>query len=136
MGDYGLKGMEQWALGKPPRSSFLQVVTHEVEVVRVTYRNETQCVCGKKPCRARSTSEWWDQERGWFRLHERQVVRVPTEHRRMVEARWAVTDFVPGHERWDQWLAYSLADAVSGIEIVDWLRRRRYAVRKYPWTPK
>lgn len=134
MGDYGLKGAEQWALGKPPRPSFLDVVTHPVEVVRVTYRNEKRCICGKSPCRARSTSEWWDQQLGWFRPHTREVVRIPTEHRRVVDQRWAVTDFVPGHERWALWLDYSLADAVSAIELVDWLRRRRYQVRRYPWT--
>lgn len=136
MGDYGLKGLEQWALGKPVRDTFLQVVTHPVEVVRTTYRKEKQCACGAKPCRARSTSEWWDQALGWFRPHAREEIKVPTEHRRVVDQRWAVTDFVPGHERWERWLAYSLADAVSGIEIVDWLRNRRYPVRRYPWTGK
>lgn len=134
MAGYGLKEMEQWALGKPARETFLQVVTRPVEVVRVTYRKEKACVCGKKPCRARGASEWFDAELGWYRLHERVEVKVATEHRRMVDQRWAVTDFAPGHERWDRWLAYSLADAVSGMEIVDWLRSRRYPTRKYPWV--
>lgn len=132
--DYGLKGMERWALGKPERDTFLQVVTHPVEVVRVTTRKERRCVCGKVPCRARSTSEWWDQKLGWFRLHEREDVVIPTEHKRMVDVRWDVTDFVPGHERWLQWLAYSLADAVSGIEIVSYLRSRKPAKVRYPWN--
>lgn len=134
MGDYGLKGMEQWALGKPVRPTFLQMVTHPVEVTRTTFRKEKRCVCGKVPCRARATSEWWEQTLGWFRPHERQEVSLPTEHSRVVDQRWAVTDFVPGHERWEQWLAYSLADAVSGIELVDWLRNRRNPVRRYPWV--
>lgn len=133
LGDYGLKGMEQWALGKPPRPSFIDIVSHETEVVRITYRKEKRCICGKVPCRARSASEWWDQQLGWFRPHTREVVSLPTEHRRMVTVRWDVTDFVPGHERWAEWLAYSLADAVSGIEIVDWLRRRRTRQYRYPW---
>lgn len=136
MTGYGLKDMEQWALGKKPRPGFLDMVKHPVEVTRVTYRTETQCVCGKKPCRARGSSEWFDEQLGWFRLHERQQVRVPTEHKRMVEQRWAVTDFVPGHERWDAWLQYSLADAVSGIEVVDWLRNQRPRPRRYPWSSR
>ncbi len=133
MKDYGLKEMERWALGKPPRETFVQLVTHPVEVTRVTHRTERRCVCGKVPCRAKGTSEWWDASQGWFRLHERQDHRVPTEHKRMVDVRWAVPEFVPGHERWDRWVAYSLADAVSGIEIVDWLRSRRQQARAYPW---
>lgn len=136
--DYGLKEMEQWALGKPPRPSFLDVVTHQVEVTRTTIRHEkrNKCICGKQPCRSKQTAEWWDQDRGWFRLHtrEQEVIAIPTEHRRLTDVRWDVTEFVPGHERWEQWLAYSLADAVSGIEIVDWLRHRRYRELKYPWT--
>lgn len=135
MAGYGLKEMEQWALGKPARETFLQVVTRPVEVVRTTYRKERACVCGKKPCRARASSEWFDDKLGWFRHHDREEVQVATEHRRMVDQRWDVTEFVPGHERWDRWLAYSLADAVSGIEIVDWLRNKRYQDRRYPWTP-
>lgn len=133
LGDYGLKAMEQWALGKPARESFLDVVTHTVEVVRTTYRKEKRCACGKVPCRARSTSEWFDEAQGWFRPHERIEIQLPTEHRRMVDQRWDVTEFVPGHERWERWLAYSLADAVSGMEIVDWLRNRRQRPRPYPW---
>lgn len=135
MSDYGLKEMERWALGKPERETFVQLVTHPVEIVRVTYRNEKRCICGKSPCRARQTAEWWDEKLGWFRPHTREVTRVPTEHRRTVDARWEVTEFAPGHERWERWLAYSLADAVSGIEIVDWLRTRTPKPRRYPWTP-
>lgn len=134
IGDYGLKAAERWALGKAERPGFLDLVTHPVEVVRVTHRKEKRCVCGKTPCRARSTSEWWDQDLGWFRPHERQLISIPTEHRRTVDQRWEVPEFVPGHERWDLWLQYALADAVSAIELVSWLRNRRQRPRPYPWS--
>lgn len=56
-----------------------------------------------------------------------------TPVRREVPARSDVTDFVPGHPRWQAWLEYSLADAVRGIQLVDWLRNRRQPEVRYPW---
>ena len=143
--DYGLKthvsakgvpkiGMEEWALGKARREDFKQLVSY-VRDVAVTKTSKTKaCACGKSPCRARSTSEWWDEETGWFKPHTR--VETVTEHQvtKQVKAIWEVTDFQPGHERWDRWLAYVIADAVSGIELVDWLRNIKPPERMpYPW---
>ena len=55
----------------------------------------------------------------------------PTE--RTVPARYDIRDFVPGHERWDAWIAYSVSDAVRGIELVSWIRNRKPARVAYPW---
>ena len=129
---YGLKEAEQWALGYPPRPGFIETVTHDVEVVTARGRAETGCVCGARPCRAKRTSDWWDGER--FRLHERVKWRVFTPVKRVVQARWDVTEFAPGHPRWDAWLAYSLLDATRGIELVDWIRNLRQPEMEYPWT--
>ncbi len=130
---YGLKEAEQWALGLPPRPSFLETVTHDV--IRTTARGKTHkgCICGKSPCRAKASSDWLaPDERGWL-PHTRVSWRTFTPVHRTVQERWEVTDFVPGHERWAQWLAYSLADAVRGIMLVDWTRNQRQHKIAYPW---
>lgn len=148
MGHYGLKEMEQWALGKPPRPDFMEMLSYPAQVERSTWRKEKTCVCGKKPCRAKGTSEWFDVPMGWWRLHERVEHRVETKHIKDVTLRYQVPQFVPGAvleplvwhgqtiDRMIAWEAYSLADAVSGIELVSWLRNRPVKVTPYPWGPK
>lgn len=133
MKEYGLKAVERWALGKPARPDFLEVVTHPVAVYRTTTRHETRCACGKVPCRARSTSDFYDQILGVWRPHRRDEVAIETTHESIVDQRWDVTEFGPGHPRWDTWLHYALTDAVSGIELVSWLRNKRYKETRYPW---
>lgn len=74
-------------------------------------------------------------------------------------ARYDVTEFVPGAalqpltweptkqkptpptwwkgtplDRWQAWLEYSLADALRGMELVDWIRGQKPARLVYPWT--
>lgn len=134
MRDYGLKAAEVWALGKQSREDFLTLVTHPVAVYRTTTRHENRCVCGNVPCRKPQKSEWWDPVLGASRPHRREEVAIETVHERVVDVRWDVTELVPGHERWERWLRYALTDAVSGIELVDWLRNRRHKDLKYPWT--
>lgn len=130
---YGLKEAEGWALGLPPRPSFLEVVTHTHTVTKATGRTERGCICGKRPCHARGTSDWLaDDERGWL-PHTRVTWRKFTPTKREMEARWDVTEFQPGHERWETWLEYSLADATRGIMLVDWLRGLKPAKVSYPW---
>lgn len=136
MQDYGLKAAERWALGHPAREGFLDLVKHAVTVIRARRQVEDGCICGKKPCRARRSAEWWDQEAGWFRPHTRVRVRRFLPVPKVVEERWEVPEFLPGHPRWAAWLAYSLADAVHGMELVDWLRRRRQVAAPYPWIKR
>ena len=38
-------------------------------------------------------------------------------------------------DRLQAWWDYSLADAVRGIELVDWIRNQKPARIVYPWTP-
>lgn len=140
--DYGLKthgnkiGMEQWALGKAQREDFLTLMKHNVEVEVVKSKQTKFCLCGVAGCRSRATSTWWDESTGWFKQHEKRTESVETRTVKVVEARWDVPDFNPGHERWDRWLAYVVADAVSGIELVDWLRNIKVINRPYPWGAK
>lgn len=128
---HGLKEAEQWALGYGSRSGFLEMVTHEVEVTHVKVSRHKGCVCGAQPCRSRSKSDWLDGLT--WRPHTRVTWRVLTPTRRAIPARYEVTDFIPGHPRWAEWVAYSLADAIRGMEIVDWIRTRKPVQVAYPW---
>lgn len=139
---YGIKshgatqGLEAWALGKPDRADFLTMVKYQATEVVTKRKTIKRCVCGAEPCRKRGASEWFDDALGWFRPHERQETVVETQTERQVERRYEITEFVPGHPRWDAWVAYAVADAVSGIEIVDWLRNLRVRDTSYPWSAK
>ena len=140
--DYGLKtkgvkvGMETWALGKKGRDGFTDLVKYSVEEVHSKVQRSRVCVCGARPCRSRQTSDWWDSELGWFRKHERIEVVTEVPVTKVVEKRYEVPDFVPGHPRWEPWLDYVVVDAVSGIELVDWLRNLKTGSRPYPWRTK
>jgi hypothetical protein len=155
--DYGLKSAEAWALGYGPRPSFMDMVSYQARVVNARGRTERGCVCGATPCRARSTAEWLDMD-GCWRPHTRVSWRVYSPVVRMVPARYDVTDFVPGSRlepiRWlktkdkptppgwwhgtdidrlTAWWEYSLADAVRGMELVDWMRGQKPARVVFPW---
>lgn len=138
--DYGLKshgmkiGMEQWALGKPLREGFMDLMKYETEETRMKPCKIRVCLCGKEGCRARQTSDFWDEPTGWFLKHTKteQISEKPIT--RLVKKRYDVPDFVESHPRWLRWLDYVVADAVSGIEIVDWLRTRRQEEKPYPWS--
>jgi hypothetical protein len=130
---YGLKEAEIWALGLGPRPSFIETVTHEVDVVTARSKKHKACLCGKQGCRAKQTSDFLSPEGLWLN-HLRVTWRVITPIHKTVEARWEVPEFVPGHPRWLPWLEYSLADAVHGMELVDWVRNLRPTRVAYPWT--
>jgi hypothetical protein len=42
---------------------------------------------------------------------------------------------VPGCEGWDQWVTYSLADAVGVLELADYLTSRpaKWTEKEWPW---
>jgi hypothetical protein len=155
--DYGLKDIEQWALGYPSRPGFLDMVSYEATVVHARRRRERGCICGATPCRARSTSDFCDADGVW-RPHLRVEWSVFTPVPRTEKRRYAVTDFVPGAQlepliwkptkdkpnpptwwkgqpidRLSAFWDYSLADATRGIECVDWLRNQKPAQLRYPW---
>lgn len=140
-GDYALKakgtrqGIEQWALGKPVRTGFKEMVTYEELETRLRRSTRKECVCGATPCRKRESASWFDEFTGEFRFHERQQVVVETPFERLVTKQYDVTDFKPGHPRWKEWLDYMIVDAISGIELVDWLRNVQQPKLVYPWRP-
>lgn len=146
MTQYGLKPVSQWALGKPPRPNFKEVTGYQTVVRRSTWKKDKTCVCGKKPCRAKGTSDWFDPKLGWWRMHERVETKVETVHEREETAYYAVPDFVPGADlkpllwhgatidRMAAWEAYSLEDSVDDMELVSWLRSRPVRVIPTPWS--
>lgn len=129
---YGLKDMEVWALGYPTRPSFRETVAYVGEVRRVKRTVESGCVCGKKPCRARSTSDFVDDLGNW-RSHTRVTWRRFTSTSHPCAASYPVESIQPGHPIWDTWVEYSLLDAVRGMELVDWIRNRKPHRIEYPW---
>lgn len=143
---YNLKAMSQWALGKPPRPTFKEVTGYQAIVSRSTWKKTKQCVCGKSPCRAKSTSDWFDPKLGWWRLHERVETRIETVHEREVTLYYAVPDFVQGAdlkplewhgattERMKAWEDYSLEDSLDGMELVSWLQSRPVRTIVSPWS--
>jgi hypothetical protein len=147
MRDYGLKGAEQWALGYGPRPSFTDMVSYQVEVQRARRKVHKGCICGRTPCHAKGTSEWLADDGVW-RPHLRVTWKVFTPIPHIEDRELAVTDFVPDAvlpplvwngqalDRLDAWWGYSLADAVRGIELVDWMRHQRERVREYPWRQR
>lgn len=156
--DYGLKDAEQWALGYPSRPSFLDMVSYTAGVVHARRVRERGCICGRVPCRSKSASDWLDVDGSW-RPHLRVDWLRFVPERKLVPARYAVTDFVPGAvlepivweptkkkpnppswwkgqpiERLAAWWDYSLADAVRGMELVDWVRGLKPTRIVYPWV--
>jgi hypothetical protein len=136
------------------------MVSYSATVVHARRRRERACVCGAVPCRARSSSDWLDADGVW-RNHVRVGWSVFSPTTRTERRRYAVTDFVPGAtlepltwaptkdkptppgwwkgqplDRWEEWLKYSCADAVHGIELVDWLRSRKQKEMVYPWRSR
>jgi len=131
---YGLKDMEQWALGYPARPSFKDMVSYDKEAVVVRASTERGCVCGDKPCRARATTDFLDDLGNW-RPHTRVTWRRFHPEPKLVPGKYDVADFAPGHPRWAEWVQYSLMDAVRGIELVDWIRNRKPSTLPYQWRP-
>lgn len=146
MNQYSLKPVSQWALGKPPRPTFKEVTGYQTIVARSTWRASRRCTCGRVPCRAKGTSDWFDPKLGWWRFHEREEIRTETKHEREVTQYYAMTDFVPGAnlkplvwhdqtiERMKAWDDYSLEDSIDGMELVSWLRSRPVRVIPTPWS--
>lgn len=134
---YGLKDLEVHVLGKPARPGFKEVVSLSYQEVRVRRKVEKGCICGKTPCRAKATSDWWDEEQGWWRQHTRVTWRLFTPERREAVRQRDVSEMVPGCPGWETWVAYSLADAVGVLELADYLMTRppKWGEEVYPWSP-
>jgi hypothetical protein len=132
---YGLKSLEVHLLGKPERPGFREVVALQYRVAVARRRVEKGCVCGRVPCRAKSTSDWLDADLGAWRPHTRVTWRrFRCEWADRVRLR-SVDEMVPGCPDWDRWVAYALADAVGVVELADYLgnRKPRWDEGAYPW---
>jgi hypothetical protein len=145
MRQYGLKEVERWALGYGPRPEFWDMMTYEFDVVTARGKNHRACICGAMPCKAKRTSDWLADDGVW-RPHIRVGWRTFTPQHRLEKRRLEVPQFVPGAvlpplvwggqvlDRLAAWWDYSKADAVRGMEAVDWLRNQKRKALVYPWT--
>lgn len=133
MRDYGLKEMRVWALGKPARKDYKTLMSYVGTETVERQRTTRRCLCGKVPCRSKSTSQWQDPSGTWLQ-HERVEVRESVQVQREVKKMWEAPDMVPGHPLFPEWEDYSRIDAEDGIEIVDWLRHRKPGNQVYPWS--
>lgn len=131
MQNYSLKDAEQWALGYPPRPRFLDLVTHTETIKVAVSHKEKGCICGAKPCHKKGSTDWLDVDQ--WRPHTRVEWTRFTPTEKLIETRWDVSEFNPGHPRWDDWVSYSLMDAVRGIELVDWLRTNSKIKKGIAW---
>jgi hypothetical protein len=91
---YGLKEMERWALGYPDRPDFLDMVTYEAQEPKAKKHRERGCICGAKPCRKKTASDWLGADGVW-RPHLRVEWTVFTPEPKTVRRRLDVTEFVP-----------------------------------------
>lgn len=130
---YGLKEAEQWALGYGHRPGFLDMVGTTAVIRGSRAKGFKGCICGANPCRARSSTDFLSDDGVW-RPHIRVTWKVFSPTERTVPARYDIRDFVPGHERWDAWVQYSVSDAIRGMELVSWIRNRKPARVAYPWS--
>jgi hypothetical protein len=142
---YGLKEAEGWALGYGPRPEFWDMMSYDHTVVTARGKKHKGCICGAVPCRAKTTSDWLDDEGSW-RPHLRVEWKVFTPVSRVERRHLAVTDFVPGAvlpplvwggkvlDRLAEWWNYSAADAIRGMELRDWMRNRKRTELVYPWS--
>lgn len=135
---YGLKDLEVHVLGKPARPDFKAVTRLDYLRTVVKRNKERGCICGKNPCRSKESSEWWDQGLGWFRPHTRVTWRRFIPEEKPATRQRDVTEMVPGCEGWDEWWKYSLADAVSVLELTDFLESRpaKWTEAEWPWMSK
>jgi hypothetical protein len=135
---YGLKDLEVHVLGKPARPNFKDVTRLAFDQTVAMKKGMRGCICGESPCRAKQMAEWWDEPRGRFELHTRVTWRVfTTQQKPMVRQREA-DEMVPGCPGWDEWVAYALADAVSVLELADYLTNRpaKWTDKEWPWFPR
>jgi hypothetical protein len=132
---YGLKELEVHVLGKAVRPTFKQVTALSYLKSSVRRHKERGCICGATPCRARATADWWDGDQGWWRQHTRVTWRRFTVETKPAVRQREVPEMVPGCEGWDQWEAYSLADAVGVLELADYLSTRpaKWTAKVWPW---
>jgi hypothetical protein len=148
MKGYGLKEAERWALGYEPRPEFWDMMKYEAEVVTAKRKVHRACICGRTPCHAKQVAEWWDEAKGYWSLHTRVTWKTFTPVSKVEERRLQVTDFVPGAvlpslvwggkvlDRLAAWWDYSAADAIRGMELVDWMRNQRSRSMEYPWVKR
>ena len=110
-GRFKLKALMSSLLHRDPVASFIEVLAYERTVTVSTWKTVTEsvCACGEDGCRKRKDPH--------FRLvHEEKVEQLKEKAEK---GRYNLWDVVPGHERWDLLVKYSLDDAVAAMNLLD-----------------
>lgn len=109
-GRFRLKALMVSLLGRPPVATFKEVVSYERDVEVRTWKDVDTlvCSCGVPKCRKRT---------GHVRLLETE--RVEVVKTKLERGVYPLESIVPGHERWDLLVRYSLEDAVAALNLLD-----------------
>jgi hypothetical protein len=123
-GRFRLKALMPSLLGRPPVATFQEVVKYERQVELRWFRPTERlvCSCGVPGCRKR---------KGHARIVEfdtEEVVKLKTER-----GEYDLSAIVPGHERWDLLVRYSLEDAVAAMNLLDLCEIRNEDPAPFPY---
>ena len=129
---YGLKELSVTCLGRPPRESFVGVTTYMEKTVKVKNTRENWCTCGVPKCKKRKPSMLGGQLVTHGHHTTRRFLATVTQK----EAKYSIDEFKPGHPRWDRWVAYSIADAVDGLELASYLHNFASRSPGHPFGPE
>lgn len=107
---YGLKPLACSVLGKGYRPGFAEVMGYD-EVVRTEKAIPSKsCACGAEKCRKRLLP-----------MHAKTVTESVVVTEKTVHKEYRPSEMHTGHERWAQWVAYAMEDAVDALELADYL---------------
>lgn len=117
-------GEDLVGLGKA--ESYRELFQERVVERRSTWRNETACECGNKPCRRRQSVPG----------HARILNRVETVHEKEVMVPVPLEAVTPGHVLWGRAVEYAARDALLALAVYDLAQAAMRVERDVPWlTP-
>jgi hypothetical protein len=109
-GRFKLKALMLGLLQRNPTCTFIELLSYERQVFVSTWKKQVrrECSCGEEGCRKR---------KGHVKFEEEDLVEVVKE--KTERGRYNLWDIVPGHERWELLVKYSLDDAVAALNVLD-----------------
>ncbi len=123
-GRFKLKALMEGILGMRVVCTFLELISYERRVTLTNWKNvtTTHCSCGELGCRKRKGHEKYSV------TEMVEVLKEKTER-----GRYHLTDIVPGHERWDLLVKYSLQDAVAAMNLLELCEEREGEPAPWPY---
>jgi hypothetical protein len=123
-GRFKLKALMGSLLHREPVATFDQVVSYERVVTVSTWKKVTSkhCECGEPGCRKRKGHDKYEV------TEDVEVLREKTER-----GKYPLESIVPGQERWDLLVKYSLEDAVAAMEVLDLCEAERDDPAPWPY---